>query len=317
MAAAESGSVGQRVAVLLSCACFAVLIVISSSLNWLRIFFLVLLCVIAPVEKLCSVMNLIAVERDWIVVIAESSSLALEILNSRMRRIDLFCKLLGPLCIALIDGASTKIAIGVVFGTNALSVFVEYVAIRWVYHDTPNLGTRASTAEDAAAGAAKRPSRVQAITCHIKKTLAEAKSYIKHDAFFPSFALSLLYFTVLSFSGQMVTFLISVNYTSTSIGLMRTAAVIFELAATWLAPTVMKRIGPVRSGLWSINWQLCCLVPSVAIFWTLIDAHMAALALVSGVILSRVGLWGFDLSIQIIVQEVSTLHLRARSIMLC
>ena len=53
-------------------------------------------------------------------------------LNARMRRIDLFCKLAGPLFIALIDGASIKIAIFVTFGINALSVPIEYFAIAQV-----------------------------------------------------------------------------------------------------------------------------------------------------------------------------------------
>ena len=54
------------------------------------------------------------------------------VLNARMRRIDLLCKLVGPLFIALIDGASTKIAIFVTFGINALSVPIEYFAIAQV-----------------------------------------------------------------------------------------------------------------------------------------------------------------------------------------
>jgi solute carrier family 40 (iron-regulated transporter), member 1 len=53
-------------------------------------------------------------------------------LNARMRRIDLVCKLLGPLCIALLDGASTKIAVVVTMGINLLSLPVEYFAIAQV-----------------------------------------------------------------------------------------------------------------------------------------------------------------------------------------
>ena len=53
-------------------------------------------------------------------------------LNARMRRIDLFCKLAGPLFIALIDGASTKIAIFITLGINVLSVPIEYSAIAQV-----------------------------------------------------------------------------------------------------------------------------------------------------------------------------------------
>ena len=49
-------------------------------------------------------------------------------INAQMRRIDLTCKLMGPLFIALIDGTSTEVAILVNMGMNA-SVVVEYFAI--------------------------------------------------------------------------------------------------------------------------------------------------------------------------------------------
>ena len=49
-----------------------------------------------------------------------------------MRRIDLICKLIGPLFIALIDGISTEVAILVNLGMNVASVDVEYFAIAQV-----------------------------------------------------------------------------------------------------------------------------------------------------------------------------------------
>lgn len=53
-----------------------------------------------------------------------------------MRRIDLTCKLIGPLFIALIDGMSTEAAILVNLGMNVASVAVEYFAIAQVSHAT-------------------------------------------------------------------------------------------------------------------------------------------------------------------------------------
>lgn len=50
-------------------------------------------------------------------------------LNSQMRRIDLFCKLAGPLAIALIDGFSTKVAILATLVLNVMSIITEYHAI--------------------------------------------------------------------------------------------------------------------------------------------------------------------------------------------
>jgi solute carrier family 40 (iron-regulated transporter), member 1 len=55
-------------------------------------------------------------------------------LNAKIRRIDLFCKLAGPLMISLIDGASTKIAILVTLGLSLGSVVTEYVCIEKVWN---------------------------------------------------------------------------------------------------------------------------------------------------------------------------------------
>ena len=272
--------------------------------GWVKPILLAALCLIAPVEKVCSVLNLIAIERDWIVTIADHTPLALETLNSRMRRIDLICKLFGPLMIALIDGVSTKLAISLIFGTNAVCIIVEYFTIVLVYRRVPALSQRKTTPQASNTSTVENSLSNPAVIRYIKQAATDLRAYIKHEAFQPSLALCFLYFTVLSFAGQMVAFLVSVDYTSTHIGLMRTAAVIVELSATWVTPLVIARIGPVRTGLWSINYQLCCLVPSVGLFWAVKDAHIAVSALILGVILSRVGLWGFDLSAQIIVQEV-------------
>jgi iron-regulated transporter 1 len=131
--------------------------------------------------------------------------------------------------------------------------------------------------------------------------------YFKHPAFLPSFAGALLYLTVLSFAGQMVTYLVSAGYSSMHIGIARTVSVAFEVLATWVAPWLMGRIGTIRSGSWLIFWQMLFLGVGMAIFWTCAEDRpiVSAAGLVGGTILSRLGLRGFDLSVQLIVQEVS------------
>jgi iron-regulated transporter 1 len=71
---------------------------------------------------------------------------------------------------------------------------------------------------------------------------------------------------------------------------------------------LMGKIGPIRAGLWLASWQITCLVTGIAVFWALLDQpSLSATGLVGGTILSRLGLRGFDLCIQIIIQEVSYL----------
>jgi solute carrier family 40 (iron-regulated transporter), member 1 len=47
------------------------------------------------------------------------------VLNSRMRRIDLFCKLVGPFAIGLLDGISVEAAILLNLAMSIFSVAIE------------------------------------------------------------------------------------------------------------------------------------------------------------------------------------------------
>jgi iron-regulated transporter 1 len=58
--------VGQRIAVIFSCIGFGYLLLHQFTSNILRYAILGILILLACVEKLCSIMNMIAVERDWV-----------------------------------------------------------------------------------------------------------------------------------------------------------------------------------------------------------------------------------------------------------
>lgn len=150
---------------------------------------------------------------------------------------------------------------------------------------------------------ARRPLGI--LASWIQSTSEELLFYFHHPVFIPSISLSLLYFTVLSFSGQMVTYLLTVGYDSAHIGLIRTVSVLFEMSATWIAPRVMAKIGPIRGAIWFISWQTLCVSAGLCFFWGAPIPLVAAAGLVGGVIASRIGLWGFDMCVQLIIQEVS------------
>jgi iron-regulated transporter 1 len=76
----------------------------------------------------------------------------------------------------------------------------------------------------------------------LKKTFYDLRLYFTHPVFFPSFAVALLYCTVLSFGGVMVTYLLSSGYNSSQIAAMRTISVAFEVLATWIGPWLMKKL---------------------------------------------------------------------------
>ncbi|TAQ83486.1 hypothetical protein B7494_g8193 [Chlorociboria aeruginascens] len=315
--------VGQRLAVGASCGTFWILYERKELGTKLRVGLFAVSILLACIEKLCSVLNLVSVERDWVVVISRDDDIARRILNARMRRIDLFCKLFGPLTISLIDGASTIVAIFVTLAMTSTSVVVEYFTIAAVFRMVPAL--QRTTTENSFTAAEDNPERLQLanetnrvslrgiIDFALSATsnllpLNSIPYYFQHPAFLPSISLSLLYLTVLSFSGQMITFLLAIGYTSYAVGAARAVSTIFELSATWIAPKVQQHIGAVRGGIWFLTWQMIWLAVGLAWFFASDESLtgnkiFAASGLVGAIILSRVGLWSFDLCAQSIVQE--------------
>ncbi|WXC65220.1 hypothetical protein SNK03_011026 [Fusarium graminearum] len=225
-------------------------------------------------------------------------------MNSQMRRIDLVCKLLGPFFIGLVDGFSTETAILVNLIMNCASVVIEYFTIARVYYQVPALQYPKNAPRTTALDDGNRQNPLASVKLVLKKTFDDLRLYFTHPVFFPSFAVALLYCTVLSFGGVMVTYLLSSGYNSIQIAAMRTISVAFEVLATWIGPWLMKKIGPVRAGLWFLSWQLGCLSIGISIFWRYADnVLVSTLALVGSSMFSRVGLWGVDLSTQVIIQE--------------
>lgn len=301
--------VGQRVAVAASCVAFLSLLIYKETLPDMisDVLFLALM-LLACAEKLCIIMNTIAVERDWVVVIALDDERLLQEMNSQMRRIDLFCKLVSPLAIALLDGVSSAIAVSVTLTINVTSMFAEYLLIAWVYRKTPSLSS-----QQAAQVLTEVDRPEDRSFCALPKetfssVLEQAKAYARSHAFLPSLSLSMLYLTVLSFSGQMVTYLLTIKHPvlkSTHIGILRTIATVLEISSTYVAPILIHKLGPVRAGIWSLSWQFLTLTPGVATFWFLPSTSSATrtFMFIASVILSRVGLWSFDLTAQLLVQN--------------
>lgn len=128
----RSSILGQRISVAASCGLFWVMLERPLSLKALNALFAATV-LLACVEKLSAGVNLVSVERDWVVVITEGNEAARRTMNARMRRIDLFCKLLGPLFIALIAAVSISAAIYSTMGMNLGSVPVEYLCIETVH----------------------------------------------------------------------------------------------------------------------------------------------------------------------------------------
>ena len=115
--------VWARAAAVASCALLLLLLSSRSGLQndemvttWRFWALFVALIALASVEKVAATVNTIAVERDWIVVVAAAIDVDQARLNAAMRTIDLLCKLLAPVAISLAQAYDTKLAIWSVLG---------------------------------------------------------------------------------------------------------------------------------------------------------------------------------------------------------
>ncbi|KAL8750711.1 MAG: hypothetical protein Q9184_006327 [Pyrenodesmia sp. 2 TL-2023] len=232
-----------------------------------------------------------------------------------MRRIDLVAKLIAPLVISFIDATSKTFAVWTVLGSTLTSVAVEYIAIAQVYHIVPQLAEIVKLSEGPRQvmealnveelQAAEQSSGDSLLHVWLDPVLSSWSHYFRSSVLLASLSLSMLFLTVLSFNAHMVTYLLALGFSALWIAIFRLISVIVELGATWAAPLLMSKIGPVRSGLWFITWQFIFAAAGVAIFnMQKLNPRLNAIPLIVGVVLSRIGLWGFDLSVQYLVQEV-------------
>lgn len=259
------------------------------------------------IHNLAGVGLSVAIERDWVTVIADGSSDHLTTINTYVRRIDLLCKLLAPLFVSLLTtAASYPFSAYFLCGVEAACMVFELIWITIVYRRFPQLQAAQATKEAAklreAQAHRESPVSVQLeLQKYLKDSISDWKEFIHHPIFLSSIAISCLYFTVLAFDGTMLSYLKAETYSDPFLAGMRAMNVVAGLAGTMAMPLLERRLGLVRAGNWSIWSEALCLVPVLLSFYVgsppagqRPPAWNAAL-LFGGMMLSRVGLWAFDL----------------------
>jgi iron-regulated transporter 1 len=85
--------------------------------------------------KLATIGITVAIERDWVTVIAEGNSDHLTRLNTYIRRIDLLSKLLAPLFVSLLTTVSSyPLSVAVLLGFGMLGLIFEFICLSSYIH---------------------------------------------------------------------------------------------------------------------------------------------------------------------------------------
>ncbi|KAI8577891.1 hypothetical protein K450DRAFT_249796 [Umbelopsis ramanniana AG] len=200
----------------------------------------------------------VALERDWIVALAAGNSSSLTSLNATLRRIDLLCKMLAPLFVALLTStASTLVAVYFIAAWNVASLVIEYFCILTVYNSSPILSVPKPVLREAnEASGYLGNSRWQ-----------DLKYCVTSPLILATLSYAMLFLTVLSMGGTMIAYMVAKQYSDPVISGIRAVCVVAGLAATFISPILTRRLGLIRGGLWSIWSQVFCLLPVVLAFY--------------------------------------------------
>ncbi|SAM81362.1 related to ferroportin 1 [Ustilago bromivora] len=230
---------------------------------------------------------------------------------------------------ALTSGAGYRWAGVALLGVNAVTGVFELVFVGIVYRRFPSLAAdervaiarkearnpSSSTSQQSQTREQKdRMARVtkkvaSSVLGDIGQQYQDWKLFIRLPIFLTSLCISLLYMSVLSFDPTFIAYLKSETlYSDAFIAGMRAVGVVTGLIGTFIMPILEKKIGLVRTGSYSLFAELIPLIPAVVSLWItgsptdrfgLRDKRRPSLntgLLFSGLALSRIGLWSFDLT---------------------
>lgn len=271
----------------------------------LVLFALILVC--GGVGQVLNEAQTLAIERDWVVVLAGDDSDTLAHLNTTMRRIDLSCTILAPMVFGIImefaesDPTTRAMTGAAVVGVwNLLSTPLEYIMTRDIYDLTPKL-------------AAKNDSALERESSGEKSTRYSTmwKDFYSHPVFLLSVSFAALYMTILNGSALNTAYLKWRGIPESIIGATRGAGAVSGLLGTIAFPYMRAFFGRVEQVAVVSVWLFwASLVPVALAFVFAGESVTSDYTILGCVIVSRAWLWTNDLAEVQTMQEWVEPHRR-------
>ncbi|KAH7463032.1 Solute carrier family 40 member 2 [Phytophthora ramorum] len=284
--------------------------------TWSLTLLFVSTLVCGGVGQVLSEAQTLGIERDWVVIIAQSSgverSSALASLNTILRRIDLACKLLGPLAFGIImDFAgrdpTTRAMIGAstVAIWNGLSTPLEYFMTRDIYQLVPELASKEEDPEPATSDEPqKQAEKLADGKSTVSRYAAMWRNYSRHPVFLLSFSYCSLYMTILDNGSLNTAYLKWRGVPDSLLGSSRGAGAVFGLLGTVLFPYLRRIISRLeRVAVVSIWLFWLFLAPVLVAFLLAGESRVSDYVMLCCMVGARVWLWSADLAETQIMQE--------------
>jgi iron-regulated transporter 1 len=279
----------------------------SSSSVWLAAA--VIAC--SVVARLGSLGSTIATEKKWAMALSHQHSYGrlqegetnatgeqkdsdvLARINARLRCIDLVCNLCAPIAVGfLLESTSPAMAAMSIAAFNAVAWPIEVACLVWIhrrYRDVLQSPNERQT---------------DGCTLEINETPCKEWSIYYKQSIFPSaLALAVLYLSVVSFGTLMTAWLAASGFHAGHLGLARALAALSGIMATTTTPHLVQKMGVESAGVRYIWFMWACILPCTLAALSSHTHPKVLWAVIASVILSRFGLWGFDLCVTQMLQE--------------
>ncbi|KAL8061528.1 hypothetical protein ABFX02_02G091800 [Erythranthe guttata] len=260
----------------------------------------VVLVIALAVERLCGLALGVAMERDWVVLLAGTSRpIALAQANAILSRIDLLCEIAGASLFGIFLSqhepvTCLKLAAGLMIWSLPV-----VVVLTWLTNMLSAGVLDRAKCSQCCCGSSPTDSIPD--TSNIFATSVEVIKngwfeYIQQPVLPASLAYVLLYFNVVLAPGSLMTaFLTQHGLNPTLIGGFSGLCAFMGVAATFVSAKMVKRLGIFKAGAAGLIFQASLLTLAVAVYWSgSLSQKVPVLFFLCLIVLSRLGHMSYD-----------------------
>lgn len=253
------------------------------------------------------------IETDWLVVLANKDENWLRDTNSFLSQIDLGCKAAAPAVTGLLFAKFSQSNVSLLLvGINTIVTAMLYKLLSGLYNKFPNLTNKKQSEKKELKDKNNFGLQVDDDNVLFLNKEWDSKNFIgKFLNSFKSFATSgcaglmvaysFLYLTVLSFGSLMTVYLRSTGMNQSLIGTFKGLAALTEFSGAAMFPFFSRKFGDWKTGYFAIWYQfIFVLLAASSIF--VVPLQKSSFVIAISVLLSRAGLWMFDLTTRQIAQ---------------
>lgn len=261
----------------------------------------VILVLVSAVERLCGLALGIAVERDWVMLLAGTNRpVALAQANAVLSRIDLLCEIGGAALFGvLLSKYEPVTCLKLAAGLMIFSLPVV-VCLTWLTNKlSAGVLDRAKSLQPCCSCSSE--GSVPNVENIVEMSLGAIKQgwseYVEQPILPASLAYVLLCFNVvLAPGGLMTAFLTHHGLNPSVIGGFGGLSAFMGIAATFVSASMVKRLGILKAGAVGLLLQASLLMIAVAVYWSgTLSQRTPLLIFLCLIVLSRLGRMSYDI----------------------